>query len=123
MELYRSFHKATRLLYKNNKINMNEDIEWQENEELKEEEEMKEEAIRCDVEGDINNLRRIALKQCDIHEIELPEPNNVIFFGKYPDDTEEIIRISKDGFYYKGERVDDIHNVYERFNDWLTNNN
>ena len=31
----------------------------------------------------------------------------------------EIIKISKDGFYYKGERVDDIHNVYERFNEWL----
>jgi len=31
----------------------------------------------------------------------------------------EILKITKDGFYYKGERVDDIHNVYERFNDWL----
>jgi len=31
----------------------------------------------------------------------------------------EVLRISKEGFFYKGERVDDIHNVYERFNEWL----
>lgn len=31
----------------------------------------------------------------------------------------EVIRISKDGFFYKGEKIEDIHNVYERFNDWL----
>lgn len=36
-----------------------------------------------------------------------------------PEESEEMIKISKDGFYYKGERVDDTHNVYERFNDWL----
>lgn len=33
---------------------------------------------------------------------------------------EEIILINKDGFFYKGERVDDVHNVYERFNEWLS---
>jgi hypothetical protein len=31
----------------------------------------------------------------------------------------EIMRISKDGFFFKGEKVDDVHNVYERFNEWL----
>ncbi len=32
----------------------------------------------------------------------------------------EILKLSKEGFFYKGERVDDIHNCYERFNEWLT---
>jgi hypothetical protein len=32
----------------------------------------------------------------------------------------EIIRLDKYGFYYRGEKVDDAHNVYERFNEWLT---
>lgn len=31
----------------------------------------------------------------------------------------EMIRLSKDGFFYRGEKVEDIHNVYERFNEWL----
>jgi hypothetical protein len=35
-------------------------------------------------------------------------------------EQKEIIRITKDGFYYKGEFVEDAHNVYERFNEWLT---
>lgn len=58
------------------------------------------------------------------------EPNEIIFGINDPEYTcpenqlsnppqIEILRISKEGFYYKGERVDDIHNVYERFNDWL----
>ena len=48
-------------------------------------------------------------------------PNQIILQidGEKINEPIEIIRISKDGFYYKGERVDDIHNVYERFNDWL----
>ena len=33
---------------------------------------------------------------------------------------EEIIKISEEGFFYMGEKVEDVHNVYERFNDWLT---
>ena len=35
-------------------------------------------------------------------------------------EQKEIIKITKDGFYYKGEKVEDAHNVYERFNEWLT---
>lgn len=31
----------------------------------------------------------------------------------------EIIKISRDGFFFKGEKVEDPHNVYERFNEWL----
>ena len=32
---------------------------------------------------------------------------------------EELIKLSKDGFFYRGERVDDIHEVYRRFSEWL----
>jgi hypothetical protein len=35
-------------------------------------------------------------------------------------EQKEIIRITKNGFYYKGELVEDAHNVYERFNEWLS---
>lgn len=36
---------------------------------------------------------------------------------------DEFIKLNKDGFFYKGEKVDDVHNVYERFNEWLTKAN
>lgn len=32
---------------------------------------------------------------------------------------EEVIRIEHGKFYWKGEEVEDAHNVYERFNNWL----
>ena len=35
-------------------------------------------------------------------------------------EQKEIIKITKEGFYYKGEKVEDALNVYERFNEWLT---
>ena len=35
-------------------------------------------------------------------------------------EQKEIIKITKEGFYYNGEKVNDAHNVYERFNEWLT---
>ena len=50
---------------------------------------------------------------------EAPEDPNTIYF-RWDDTNEVILRISKDGFYYRGELVEDIHNVYERFNEWLT---
>lgn len=31
----------------------------------------------------------------------------------------EMIKISRDGFFFKGEKIEDVHNVYERFNEWL----
>jgi hypothetical protein len=34
-------------------------------------------------------------------------------------EEQEFIKISPDGFFYKGEKIDDVHNVYERFNEWL----
>lgn len=55
------------------------------------------------------------------YEIKNNEVNNIIFFDKYPNDKEEIIRLSKDSFYYKGEKVEDKYQVYERFNEWLKN--
>ena len=33
---------------------------------------------------------------------------------------EELLKLSPEGFYYKGEKVEDVHDVYNRFNDWLT---
>ena len=39
---------------------------------------------------------------------------------KWNDTEEVILKISKEGFYYRGELVSDINNVYERFNEWLT---
>lgn len=46
---------------------------------------------------------------------------NILFRETFPSGN-EVIRISKDGFYYNGERIDDIHNVYEKFNEFLNNN-
>lgn len=34
-------------------------------------------------------------------------------------EKEPVILITKDWFYWKGERVEDKHNVYEKFNEWL----
>ncbi len=34
---------------------------------------------------------------------------------------EPVMRLSKGVFYWKGEEVKDVHMVYERFNEWLTN--
>lgn len=36
---------------------------------------------------------------------------------------EPIIVINKGKFIWKGEEVEDVHNIYERFNEWLINQN
>ena len=46
------------------------------------------------------------------------DPNTINF--RWNDTEEVILKISKEGFYYRGKLVEDIHNVYERFNEWLT---
>ena len=46
--------------------------------------------------------------------------DDIATFFYAPQMEEPIIRLSKRGFFYKGERIDDIHNVYERFNEWMT---
>jgi hypothetical protein len=42
-------------------------------------------------------------------------------FFNIPEDGKnvEVLKISKDGFYYKGERVEDINKIYERFSEWM----
>ena len=52
-------------------------------------------------------------------------PENTIYF-KLANEAKTIMKISNGKFYWKDEEIDDIHNVYERFNEWLTkaeNNN
>jgi len=49
---------------------------------------------------------------------EWDDPNTINF--RWNDNDEVILRISKEGFYYRGALVEDIHNIYERFNEWLT---
>ncbi len=44
-----------------------------------------------------------------------PDPA-IIFHGE---GGEEIIKIQKGKFFWKGQEVEDVHQVYERFNDWL----
>lgn len=48
----------------------------------------------------------------------VPEKNSIYF--KIADDAKPIMKISDGKFYWKDEEIDDVHNIYERFNDWLT---
>ena len=48
----------------------------------------------------------------------VPEKNSIYF--KTDNDVKPIMKISDGKFYWKDEEVDDVHNIYERFNDWLT---
>jgi len=47
-----------------------------------------------------------------------PETNSIYF--SLADEPVPIMNITKGKFYWKGEEVDDVHDVYERFNEWLT---
>ena len=51
--------------------------------------------------------------------MELKE-NSLTFHLKENSEITEVIKITKDGFFFKGERIDDIYNVYDRFNEWLS---
>lgn len=46
--------------------------------------------------------------------------NSLTFHLKVNSELTEVIKITKDGFFYRGERIDDIYNVYDRFNEWLS---
>jgi hypothetical protein len=46
-------------------------------------------------------------------------PKNTIYFS-LKDEVNPVMKISNGKFYWKNEEIDDIHNVYERFNEWLT---
>jgi len=45
--------------------------------------------------------------------------NSLTFHLVQDNEPKEIIKITKEGFFYKGERIDDIYNVYEKFHEWL----
>lgn len=49
-------------------------------------------------------------------------PTNTIFFH-LDNEVKPVMKISNGKFYWKDEEIDDIHNVYERFNEWLTKAN
>ena len=49
-------------------------------------------------------------------------PENSIYFT-LKDEVKPVIKISNGKFYWKDKEIDDIHNVYERFNEWLTKAN
>ena len=44
-------------------------------------------------------------------------PNDAISFNV--NNGDEMLKIAKDGFYVDGEKLDDPHDVYNRFNQWL----
>jgi hypothetical protein len=46
-------------------------------------------------------------------------PENTIYFS-LKNEVKPVMKISNGKFYWKDEEIDDIHNVYERFNEWLT---
>jgi len=49
-------------------------------------------------------------------EVRVPINDNTISFSI---EQEEVIKITKEGFYYKGEFVEDTSDVYENFSSWL----
>lgn len=64
-----------------------------------------------------SKLTQKAMNEFKIRD-EKDNSDNIIFLSGDP--GEEIIKLSKGKFYYKGESVDDINSVYERFNEWLS---
>jgi hypothetical protein len=42
------------------------------------------------------------------------------FYFSLKDEVNPIMKISNGKFYWKDQEIDDIHNIYERFNEWLT---
>ena len=51
-------------------------------------------------------------------EFKLPEHKHSISFNT-DNGANEILRIADDGFYVHGEKVEDIHDVYTAFNEWV----
>jgi hypothetical protein len=50
--------------------------------------------------------------------INLVPANNIYF--QLDNEVKPVMKISNGKFYWKDEEIDDIYNVYERFNEWLT---
>jgi hypothetical protein len=62
--------------------------------------------------------RLIELRDQELGVLETkPVQENIIRFSAK---QEEVIRLAKGKFYYRGEEVEDKYQVYERFNKWLT---
>ena len=53
--------------------------------------------------------------------INLVPANTINFY--LDNEVKPTMKISNGKFYWKDEEIDDIHNVYERFNEWLTKAN
>jgi hypothetical protein len=70
------------------------------------------------VKEEVDKLNEVSPQDSAIDNILVDNPNSVYF--RLADDEEIVLKISKEGFYYKGELVEDVHNVYERFTEWLT---
>jgi hypothetical protein len=51
-------------------------------------------------------------------EENLMPTNSFLFCLKNED--KPIMKISKGKFYWKNEEIEDIYNIYERFNEWLS---
>lgn len=51
-------------------------------------------------------------------KINLVTENSIYFTLK--NEVNPIMKISNGKFYWKDEEINDIHNIYERFNEWLT---
>lgn len=66
-----------------------------------------------------NDYNSLPLQDVQTLNLEPYAEANSIYF-RWNDTNEVILKISKEGFYYRGELVEDVHNVYERFNEWLT---
>lgn len=49
------------------------------------------------------------------------EANNIVFTINYSKQPEEVIRISPEGFFWKGKLVQDDKEIYLRFKEWLDN--
>jgi len=61
-------------------------------------------------------LTKLRDQELGVLETKSVQENTLRFYAK----QEEIIKLSKGKFYFKGEEVEDKYQVYERFNEWLT---
>lgn len=60
----------------------------------------------------MNNLRVMGS-----HTHSLTAPNEISFFSS---EGSEVLKIAEDGFYIEGEKIEDKHKIYERFNKFIT---
>lgn len=45
--------------------------------------------------------------------------NAIVFNIGDPEDEKELLRLDEQGFYYKGELIEDAGEAYKRFSEWL----